>query len=404
MPQTTVLIGFAEAMSAPEVTWSLVDAGCRVVAFTRKGRPSALRHSRHVKCHEITAPEVDLQASSSELQTLMGSLDSAGVDSPFVILPLDDKSVWLAKAVELGSRWKLAGPSGTSAELALNKCIQVQMARDAGFNVPETALARNAKEVFDFCATQTFPIILRAAECVPIRDGRVQSCRNWICANPSELERAVKEWGEGAPLLAQPFIEGVGEGIFGLATPGGVRAWSAHRRLRMMNPQGSGSSACVSQAVSDDQKANAERMIAAAGWRGLFMIELLRDKSGKVWFVELNGRSWGSMALSRRQGFEYPAWAVKLALGEETEAATQVTVEPGAVCRNVGRDFMHLLFVLRGAKSKALTNWPPIWKTIAAVLWLHKGDSYYNWRRDDRRVFFADTYYTIHDNLFKAGS
>jgi predicted ATP-grasp superfamily ATP-dependent carboligase len=404
MPQTTVLIGFAEAMSAPEVTWSLVDAGCRVVAFTRKGRPSALRHSRHVKCHEISAPEVDLQASRSDLQALMESLDSNGTDTRFVILPLDDKSVWLAKTVELGNRWKLAGPTGAAAELALNKCIQVQMARDAGFNVPETALAKSAKDVFDFCQTLTFPIILRAAECVPIREGRVRTCRNWICANTSELERAVKEWGDGAPLLVQPFIEGVGEGIFGLATPGGIRAWSAHRRLRMMNPQGSGSSACASQALKDDLKALAERLIEAAGWQGLFMIELLRDKSGKVWFVELNGRTWGSMALSRRQGFEYPAWAVKLALGEESEAATRATAEPGAVCRNVGRDFIHVLFVLRGAKSKALTNWPPIWKTVASVMRFHAGDSYYNWRRDDRSVFFADTYYTIHDNLFKAGN
>src|SRR5580704_10723918 len=208
MPQTTVLIGFAEAMSAPEVTWSLLDAGFRVVAFTRKGRRSALRHSRHVECREITAPEADVQASRSELQALMGSLDdSNGGNSRFVILPLDDKSVWLAKNVDLGSRWKLAGPSGAAAELALNKCIQVQMARDAGFTVPETALAKSAKEVFDFCASQTFPIILRAAECVPIRDGRVRSCRNWICADTIELERSVKEWGEGAPLLVQPFIE-----------------------------------------------------------------------------------------------------------------------------------------------------------------------------------------------------
>jgi hypothetical protein len=120
--------------------------------------------------------------------------------------------------------------------------------------------------------------------------------------------------------------------------------------------------------------------------------------------VELNGRSWGSIALSRRQGFEYPAWTVKLALGEVSSAATSATLEPGAVCRNIGRDFMHLLFVLRGAKSKALINWPPIWKTMTAVLWLHKGDSYYNWRRDDHRVFFADSYYTIHDNLLKAAN
>ena len=38
-----VTIGFAEALSAPEVTWSLVDAGFKVIAFSRRGRRGALR-------------------------------------------------------------------------------------------------------------------------------------------------------------------------------------------------------------------------------------------------------------------------------------------------------------------------------------------------------------------------
>ena len=54
--QPLVLLGFAEADAAPEVVWSLVDAGVRVMAFARKGRASALRHSRHVACYEITPP------------------------------------------------------------------------------------------------------------------------------------------------------------------------------------------------------------------------------------------------------------------------------------------------------------------------------------------------------------
>ena len=32
-PMVVVAIGFAEALSAPEVTWSLVDAGFKVIAF-----------------------------------------------------------------------------------------------------------------------------------------------------------------------------------------------------------------------------------------------------------------------------------------------------------------------------------------------------------------------------------
>jgi predicted ATP-grasp superfamily ATP-dependent carboligase len=402
MSQTTILVGFAEAIAAPEVVWSLVDDDFRVVAFARRGRASALRHSRYVECHEICPPEVDLEASLSDLQSLMAFLNEDGCTAQPILFPLDDKAVWLGSRVKLERGWLLAGPSGANAELALNKCLQIQMAKDAGLPVPKTVLARSAQDLFTLSASESFPVILKPAECVPVREGRVRSCRTWICANPHELEHAIAEWGERVPLLLQPFIVGTGEGVFGLAAPDGVRAWSAHRRLRMMNPQGSGSSACVSQPVSEDLRNKAAEFIRISGWRGGFMIELLRDFAGKTWFVEMNGRPWGSMALSRSQGLEYPAWQVRLALDEESRVGMAPAAIPGLVCRHVGREFMHLLFVLRGGKSKALTNWPPFWKTMGEVIGSHQGEAYYNWRPDDPKVFFADCYYTIHDNLFKA--
>src|SRR5580704_19186494 len=105
MPRTTVLIGFAEAMSAPEVLWSLVDAGYRVVAFARRGRASALRHSWHVKCYEISPPESDLQASISELNSLLHSLRSESEADRLVLLPLDDKAVWMCSRLPPGNGW-----------------------------------------------------------------------------------------------------------------------------------------------------------------------------------------------------------------------------------------------------------------------------------------------------------
>jgi hypothetical protein len=399
MSQNTVIVGFAEAMAAPEVVWSLVDAGFHVIAFARKGRPSALRHSRHVVCHEICPPESDLQKSQSDLISLLDSLGTAADGGPQILFPLDDKAVWLCRQVQLKSGWLLAGPRGANAELALNKCVQIQMARQAGFNVPTTVLARTANEIF--ASNESFPIILKAVECVPRWQGQLYSCRKWICANRVELERAVTEWGERVPLLVQPFIVGTGEGVFGLAASGRVRAWSAHRRLRMMNPQGSGSSACVSQPVSEDIKFKTEELIKGADWRGLFMIELLRDQSGKLWFVELNGRPWGSISLSRRQGLEYPAWHVQLALDPQSTAGRSSFAETDVVCRNVGREFMHLLFVLKGPKSKALNGWPPFLQTLAEVARVRRGDTFYNWRREDSKVFFADCCYTVKDNVFK---
>ena len=191
-------------------------------------------------------------------------------------------------------------------------------------------------------------------------------------------------------MLVQPFISGHGEGVFGLATAEGVQGWSAHRRLRMMNPHGSGSSACVSQPVATETRAVVERFIQQAGWRGLFMVEFLRDRAGKPWFVEFNGRPWGSLALARRQGLEYPAWAAKLALTPEARIASRSPEEKPVVCRNAGREFMHLLFVLRGPKSEALREWPSFWRTSGDMLRVRRNDFFYNWRRDDLSVFFCD--------------
>ena len=333
---------------------------------------------------------------------LLLSLGDSANGELSVLFPLDDKAVWLSSRLQIDKPWLLAGPQGPQAELALNKCVQTRMAQEAGFNVPKTALARTAEDVFAFSDAESFPIILKSAECVPVSDGRWVACKKWICANRGEVERAVTHWGEQVPLLVQPFISGVGEGLFGLAAPEGVRAWSAHRRLRMMNPQGSGSSACVSQSAPDDLKAKAEAFIGRANWRGLFMIELLRDHHGKLWFVELNGRPWGSLALSRAQGLEYPAWCIQLAIDPESKVGMNFSSEQGVVCRNAGREFMHLLFVLKGPKSRALRNWPPFWKTITEVARVHEGDTFYNWRREDWKVFFADFCYTIRDNVFKS--
>ena len=397
----TVLVGFAEAASAPEVVWSLVDAGCDVIAFARRGRASALRHSRHVKCYEVCPPEINLATCLAELHELTSAVVGKAQDAKRVLLPLDDKAVLLCSQVRLGNGWILAGPEDSQAELALRKSLQVETARAAGFNVPRTLVARTNGAIKEFVAGTGYPVILKSAECVPTDGTRILGSHNWICASEEELEQALSEWKESLPLLVQPFVMGIGEGVFGFATETGVRAWSGHRRLRMMNPQGSGSSACISNVVTEELKEKVEDFIRRAGWRGMFMVELLRDLSGKVWFIEFNGRSWGSMALSRGQGLEYPAWQVALAIDPDSQAGVGATPKPGIVARNFGRDFMHLLFVLRGPKSAALAGWPSFWGSLAQITRPNLSGVSYNWRADDWKVFTADTWTTIQSNLFK---
>jgi hypothetical protein len=390
---------FAEALSAPEVAWALVDAGFEVIAIARKGRGSALRHSVHVEVLEITPPELDTAVALADAEQVF-KLRSCRTGGPGVILPLDDASVWLCSQVTQASGWVLAGPHGTMAELALNKDLQVRAAATAGLRVPVSTIAHTVPDVL--ARSNELPLVLRPANAVMSGNRRLYTGRKWICGTRSELNRMLADWAEAWPLLVQPFIRGTGEGVFGLATDEGVQGWSAHRRLRMMNPHGSGSSACVSQIVPTEIALAIQRLIDHTGWRGLFMVELIRDEAGVLWFVEFNGRAWGSMALSRRQGLEYPVWAAERALQQVPNGPFVPAPYHHRVCRHVGREFMHLLYVLRGPKSEALTEWPSFWGAVREVVWWGRGEGVYNWRRDDVKVFLMDWWYTVRDNTFKS--
>ena len=393
-----VIIGFSEALSAPEVAWSLLDAGFEVIAFARRGRRAALRHSAHVVVHDITPPELDCAAARADLEQLLATFGVA--DRNLLYFPLDDTAVWLCNQVNPASNWRLVGPQGANVDLALNKRIQIEAAQSAGLKVPATTIATTPAQVL--ARSNELPLVLRPADAILFQQGRLQKGRNWICATEAELHQAVADWAGAIPLLVQPFIDGVGEGVFGFATEDDVLGWSAHQRLRMMNPHGSGSSACISQPVPGEVRHAIEQMIRQTGWRGLFMVELLCDSAGNHWFVEFNGRPWGSMALACNQGLEYPAWAATRVLNPSQPVSVPRADTSPVVCRNVGRELMHLLFVLRGPKSKALSHWPSTWGTLFDLLRVHQRDSLYNWRRDDLQVFFRDVWYTLRSNLRKS--
>lgn len=394
--EDVVIIGFAEALSAPEVAWSLVDAGYRVIAFAREGRDSALNCSRFVEIVEIASPEKDLTQSLHNLQDLIESYDGSKSQ---ILLPLDDAALWLCNKVEKQPNWTLAGASEQCAELAINKQMQFEFAVRAGLNVPPTLFANSVEDVMG--GVSTFPVILRPSDAIMHSNDRLKKGRNWICADETELLRSLAEWRGECALMVQPYILGRGEGVFGLATRSGVVAWSGHRRLRMMNPHGSGSSACASRSVPEELKGPIETFLRACGWRGMFMIELLRSHDDHLFFVELNGRAWGSMALSRRQGLEYPAWTVRMAIEPDWIPELSMRQPEEIECRNLGREIMHLLFILRGPQSKALHSWPSFWRTLLRMVRFNRPTFFYNWRANDWRVFVRDCLQTIGRQLFK---
>jgi predicted ATP-grasp superfamily ATP-dependent carboligase len=383
-----VLIGFADALAAPETAWSLAGAGFSVVAFARRGSRPALRRSRGLEIIEITSPSDDVDASLAELCALVGR------EQFVAVMPLDDSALWLCDAAaRRDPGFRVAGPIGSAAELALDKRLQLQAASRAGFSVPATRCVEAAHEL---SGEVELPVVLKPAHPVRRVGPRLVRGRNYVCGTRQELAAAARRWDGSEPLLVQPLLVGQGEGLFGLAATDRLLAPSAHRRLRMMNPQGSGSSACISTHVDGSMAEAAERMLIDVGWMGLFMLEFLRTADGTSWFMELNGRPWGSMALARRTGLEYPAWALRQ-FNDEDFRPTCGPPKEGEVCRHLGREIVHLLMVLRGPRSTASKGWPSRGRAVRDVLTFRRREHWYNCRRGELSLFLDDTVTTVID-------
>lgn len=377
-----MLVGFADALAAPEVSASLLGAGHEVVAFSRRGRPVALRRRRGVRIVEVTAPEQDFDTCVGEVAAAAGAHEA--------VMPLDDQAVLVCDHA-LPPDALVVGPRGAQAEFALDKRLQLRGAGEAGLEVPGWADLDPEVGLPD---GWKLPLMLKPALAAEVRDGRLQRQSPRMVGTPGELEQLRRSWGAGTPAIVQHLVQGEGRGVFGLAGDSTVHHLSAHRRVRMMNPAGSGSSACAATPLPEPLLAPIERMLATAGWRGMFMVELLR--SGNTWwFMELNGRPWGSLALARRLGHEYPAWALARALDEH---AVLPEPPPAAelLCRHLGRELVHMLFVMRGPATHA-GAWPGRAETLRALLSRNARTGWYNLEPGTAAVFLEDTWRTVVD-------
>ncbi|MBM1222509.1 hypothetical protein JQU17_20055 [Ponticoccus sp. SC2-23] len=383
-----ILIGFADALPAPEVLFSLRRAGHTVSLFSRAPIGVLTRLSPKA-VHVLPDPAKDAEGAVAGLARLM-----AAADAPDLVMPLDDGGLWLTNAA-LGLDRRIVGATGKQVEIALDKARQITAARAAGLTVPETRLVCSAA---DLDAPLHLPAIAKPSDAIRLEGAGLTKGEARYLLSKSDVDSLRGAFTKASgPLLIQPLIAGQGQGVFGFATPDGVVAWSGHRRLRMMNPHGSGSSACATWPPDEELRASVARFLDAIGWRGPFMVELLRDHEGTAWFMELNGRMWGSLALARRQGYEYPAWAV--ALAADTEFQPPVSPSPGPealIMRHLGRDLLHLLFVLKGPRTALhRRHWPSFWTSLVAVLRPAPARRFYNYDPAAPGFFLWDALSTI---------
>ena len=382
------LIGFAEALAAPEVCFSLRATGARIVSFCRLERGTKFARLNFVEYCPVTAPEVDFNRTVHEVEALIKRI------RPELTAPCDDAALLVLSRVR-GSGDHCLAPFGAACDFAMDKWAQIDVASASGFAVMHSKLVTSEDDVARFPFR---PAILKPRAALDICGAGLDKGRAFMIANDYLTEEARKALAS-RPYLIQEYKAGAGEGYFGIAQAGKIHASFGHRRVRMMNPAGSGASACISRQPDADELQAVEALVKAARWQGPFMVELLRDHFGKSWFMEFNGRFWGSLALARRCGLDMPRLAFDLASGKNIVIPSQI--EPG-FARHLGRDLIHLLFVLRGASPGTQPHtWPARLSTIKEIFSLHRFRSFYNYDRSQPFFFVKDAAITVLNGVFR---
>lgn len=164
-------------------------------------------------------------------------------------------------------------------------------------------------------------------------------------------------------VLVQGFVAGRGVGAFFIAWDGAILADFQHRRIHEVPHTGGVSSlrgSYQNPAVRDDARAK----LQALSWQGVGMLEYrLDDATGRLHFIEFNGRFWGSLHLALFARVDFPALLLDAFHGH---ARSSDGYRLGVRCRNTFPQ--EVQYVWSRLKDRRLGLTTRAWSVVEFVL------------------------------------
>jgi predicted ATP-grasp superfamily ATP-dependent carboligase len=289
-----------------------------------------------------------------------------------LVLPMTEKTMLPTSAYRdflQSANARVVLPSHQQVLQAFNKDEMVRLASSLGIAVPKTVAVRSVEQMGDLRGKLSFPVVLKPRSSVEAQsDGSVRiSGRPRYAKNELELQECFREMmTRCSEILVQEFVDGNGTGYFALMRQGELRAEFAHRRIRDVNPTGSGSALRVSVAPDPVVREASLAMLRSLRWHGVAMVEFRQEARKAPVFMEVNGRFWNSLPLACYAGMDFPALLARMA--EAGDVEPQLQFRTGVSCRWLLGDFRHLVEVWRGAPAGYPRTYPGRLQTLLSVL------------------------------------
>lgn len=266
------------------------------------------------------------------------------------IIPATDlTTMLLVSQSNLSKIAHLAAPPPASYEALTDKARLLQLAKSLGIPTPVTHIADTSAAVIDAAHAIGFPAVLKPSRSRYPKGDRIVSTSVEIVNDHGQLLATLgrMNWPADIPCLVQQFIPGHGAGVFSLYSSSMPGAWFAHRRIREKPPTGGVSVLSESVPIDPVMKTYAAKLLSAAGWTGVAMIEFRVASDGTPYLMEVNGRFWGSLQLAIDCGVDFP-WL----LYQVMQGSPVADLQPYAVGRRLRwlmGDLDSLLIYLRQA-------------------------------------------------------
>ncbi len=304
------------------------------------------------------------------------------------VFPLTDSSTTLLQDLRHQFPdlfWAMANPKGY--QMASDKFFTQKTAASLGLSVPKTFYLQSETEFDDAAASISFPAVLkpRYSRLYDSKAQRFTLGDTKLVYDAASLKKAYRAMAEKQmECCIQEWVPGIGFGVELLIKGGQALAVFCHERIREMNPLGSGSSVCRSAQPRQDLIRASLELLRACQYEGAAMVEFRIDPvSGKSWFMEINGRFWGTLGLATACGVDFPMLYLKHFKGQTLpeKSYENFSYPEGVRYRCLWKDTMRLLLVLKGKPAE----WNKPFPGRAEALKDYFGDFFYTHQLSDFR-------------------
>ena len=296
-----------------------------------------------------------------------------------IVLPTSEGAIFGCQAVrgDFPGECLAILPSDRALQFTLSKFLCTQLAGSLGIPCPQTVFfsegAKGGRANIEQAGLR-FPIVIKTDNYLNEYGNYVKG-RHFLVTDMDQAEEILHKLASlPTRILAQEWIPGSGTGACLLRFGGITWLHFAHRRLHEIPYTGGYSS--YRESVRDDGLLRlGETILDAIGFEGAAMVEFRGRPGDTSFFLEVNGRLWGSLALALHCGINFPTGLVECYRnGRPTMNGYEY--RSGVKCRNIfPGELFYMSSVLKASAARQIEPPPSKWQALAKffVLSLNPG-------------------------------